>query len=394
MISLLLPVIYIAFISLGLPDALLGSAWPIMGPELKVPLSYAGIVSMIIAGCTIVSSLNSDCLNRRFGTGLVTTISVATTAVALLGFSFSSNFVAICIWAIPYGLGAGAVDSALNNFVALHYKSRHMSWLHCFWGVGASIGPYVMGFFLTKAVGWRGGYRAISIIQIALTFVLIATLPLWKKQVDATKKFYSDSGEEVIPVKHTLSSIFKIRGVPLILFSFFGYCAMESSTGLWASSYLVKYRGIEPEIAARFSSLFYLGITGGRFLNGFVANRAGDRNMIRVGIFTAIVGIVMVALPLKIDFIALAGLIIIGLGCAPIYPSIIHATPSNFGRENSQAIVGVQMASAYTGSTFMPPIFGVIASHTGLGLYPLFLMCFAVIILLGTESLNKMKKKR
>ena len=397
MISLLLPVIYIAFISLGLPDSLLGSAWPIMGPDLNAPLSYAGIASMIIAGCTIISALLSDRLTRKLGTGGVTAISVALTAIALAGFSFAPNFAVICLWAIPYGLCAGSVDAALNNFVALHYKARHMSWLHCFWGVGASIGPYIMGFFLTKEISWHGGYRCISTIQVALTAVLILSLPLWKKQIQATKEsLKNENGEssEVVPKKHTLSSIIKIPGVPLILISFFGYCSMEGSTGLWASSYLVKYRGIEPEIAASFASLFYLGITFGRFLNGFIAEKAGDRRMIRIGLATAITGIILVALPVSTNALVLAGLIVIGLGCAPIYPSIIHATPANFGRENSQAIVGVQMASAYCGSTFMPPLFGLIAGHTGLWIYPLFLSVFAVIILTGTEALNRMKKAK
>lgn len=397
MISLLLPVIYIAFISLGLPDSLLGSAWPIMGPDLNAPLSYAGIASMIIAGCTIISALLSDRLTRKLGAGGVTAISVALTAIALAGFSFAPNFAVICLWAIPYGLGAGSVDAALNNFVALHYKARHMSWLHCFWGVGASIGPYIMGFFLTKEISWHGGYRCISTIQVALTAVLILSLSLWKKQIQATKEsLKNENGDssEVVPKKHTLSSIIKIPGVPLILISFFGYCSMEGSTGLWASSYLVKYRGIEPELAASFASLFYLGITFGRFLNGFIAEKAGDRRMIRIGLATAITGIILVALPVSTNALVLAGLIVIGLGCAPIYPSIIHATPANFGRENSQAIVGVQMASAYCGSTFMPPLFGLIAGHTGLWIYPLFLSVFAVIILTGTEALNRMKKAK
>lgn len=395
MLSLLLPIIYVAFISLGLPDSILGAAWPVMSRDLNSPLEAAGIVSMIIAGGTIVSSLMSDRANKKFGTGLVTAISVAMTALALMGFSFAPSFIFLCIWAIPYGLGAGAVDAALNNFVALHYKARHMSWLHCFWGVGASCGPYIMASFLLKESSWHGGYRTISLIQIVLTAILFFSLPMWKITKKTSDQASDDekSDDSFASKPKPLSYILKIKGVPFILLAFFGYCAMETTTGLWAASYLVNYRGIGPETAARFASFFYLGITGGRFLNGFIAEKLGDRRMIRVGVAIAVTGIFLVALPLGSDIPALAGLIIIGLGCAPIYPSVIHSTPANFGAENSQAIVGVQMASAYTGSTFMPPLFGLLASHTGIFLYPFYLVIFAFVILFGTEILNKTKSR-
>ncbi len=395
MVSLLLPIIYVAFISLGLPDSLLGAAWPVMGKALNAPLSAAGIVSMTIAGGTIVSSLSSDFVTRKFGAGLVTAVSVLTTAVALAGFSLAPNFLILCLWAVPYGLGAGAVDAALNNFVALHYKARHMSWLHCFWGVGATTGPCVMAYFLTRPISYHGGYRAISILQIVLASLLFLSLPLWKKMSQGSSQIQDNPSEQGQKEKgRSLSSIIKIKGVPLILMAFFGYCALETTTGLWAASYLVNYRNIEPELAARFASFFYLGITGGRFLNGFVAEKAGDKNMIRIGVLTALAGIVMAAIPLGSNNLALAGLIIIGLGCAPIYPSVIHSTPENFGAENSQAIIGLQMASAYTGSTFMPPVFGFVASRAGLQLYPFYLALFAALIYFGTEALNKSVKNR
>ena len=392
MLSVLLPVIYIAFISLGLPDSILGAAWPVMGAELNAPLEACGMISMIIASGTIVSSLMSDRLTGRFGAGLVTSVSVALTAAALFGFSIAPNYPALCLLAVPYGLGAGAVDSALNNFVALHYRARHMSWLHCFWGVGASAGPYIMAFCLAGKAGWHGGYRSISFIQVILTALLFFTLPLWKK-VSAQSK--SDSASEEIESKSRkkLSEVLKIRGVPFILLAFFCYCAMELSTGLWASSYLVSFRNVEPQIAARFASFFYLGITGGRLLNGFIAEKLGDRNMIRIGTCTAAAGIIMILLPFSVNYFAFAGLIVTGLGCAPVYPSIIHATPENFGRSNSQAIVGLQMASAYTGSTLMPTFFGVLASKTGIGIYPLYLIIFAFVILAATEKLNRMLGK-
>lgn len=374
MYSLLLGIIYLAFISLGLPDSLVGSAWPVMHGELGVPVSYAGILTMLIAGGTIVSSLMSDRVTRKFGAGLVTAVSVFMTAAALFGFSISHSFVALCLWAIPYGLGAGAIDAALNNYVALHYASRHMSWLHCFWGVGAAISPYIMSFCLTNGYGWNSGYRSVSLIQMVLTAVLFISLPLWKKREAAE--------ETETPTKALgLSQALKIKGVPYVLLAFFAYCALEASTGLWASSYLVEYKGVSAETAARFAALFYLGITFGRFLCGFVAERCGDRKMIRLGIWGALLGILLVLLPLPVDMFALAGLIVIGFGCAPIYPAIIHSTPVNFGKENSQAIIGIQMASAYTGSTFMPPLFGVISDYLGIGMYPLFLLVFTVLML-------------
>lgn len=383
MYSLLLAIIYIAFISLGLPDSLLGSAWPVMHEGLGVPVSYAGAVTMIIAGGTIVSSLSSDRLTRKFGTGLVTAVSVLMTALALFGFSVSGEFWMLCLWAIPYGLGAGAVDAALNNYVALHYASRHMSWLHCFWGVGASISPYIMSFALAGGHGWSSGYRYVSIIQIVLSVCLFASLPLWKQS-------HTQKTEEKVEAKAlSFGQMLKIPGVVSVLILFFGYCALEQTTGLWASSYLVDYRDVSAETAAQFASLFFLGVTFGRFLCGFVADRLGDRTLIRVGILTAAVGVVLVLLPVQVDLSALAGLIIIGFGCAPIYPSIIHATPFNFGKENSQAIIGIQMASAYVGATFMPPLFGVVASYVGICLYPLYLMVFAVLMLILSESLNR-----
>lgn len=383
MYSLLLLIIYMAFISLGLPDSLLGSAWPVMQVQLNAPLSYAGIISMIIAAGTIVSSLLSDRLTKKLGTGLVTTVSVLMTAVALFGFSVSGSFWMLCVWAIPYGLGAGAVDAALNNFVAVHYASRHMSWLHCFWGVGAAASPYIMSYCLINGLGWNNGYKAVSVIQIILTAVLFISLPLWRKQRNSLP-----GGHNPAPALR-LPQILRIKGVKFILFAFFGYCALETTTGLWASSYLVSGRGISSETAAKYASLFYLGITFGRFLCGFIADRIGDRKMIYAGIVIIFVGIAAIWMPVRTDWVCLYGLIMIGLGCAPIYPSIIHSTPGNFGVENSQAIVGVQMASAYTGSTFMPPLFGWIASNIDVNLYPAFLLIFAVLMLVMVAALNK-----
>ncbi|MBQ8836924.1 MAG: MFS transporter [Clostridia bacterium] len=383
MFSLLLAIIYMAFISLGLPDSLLGSAWPILYTELSVPMSFAGIVTMIISGCTIVSSLASDKVTRRFGTGTVTAVSVLMTTAALLGFSVSDKFWMLCVFAVPYGLGAGAIDAALNNYVAVHYSARHMSWLHAMWGVGVTISPYIMSACLTGGHGWQSGYRTVSVIQAVLTLCLFLSLPLWKKRQSTSAETEKKPREK---------NVFKIKGVTAVLICFFGYCALESTAGFWASSYLVVARGIDENTAARFAALFYLGITVGRFLCGFVADKLGDRMLIRIGLAVISVGIVCVGLPLGIDAVALAGLVVIGFGCAPIYPSIIHSTPHNFGEENSQKIVGIQMASAYVGSTVMPPLFGAICELLPMSVYPAYLAIFAVLMIVMSEKLNRLVK--
>ena len=385
---MLLAIIYIAFISLGLPDSLLGAAWPVMYGELGVPISYAGIVTMIIAAGTIVSSLLSDWLMRKVGAGVITAVSVFMTAAALFGFSASHSFLLLCLWAVPYGLGAGAVDAALNNYVALHFSSRHMNWLHCFWSVGAAASPYIMSYCLTGGFGWNNGYRSVAVVQTILTAALFLSLPLWKR-----RRLEGAEGESAAKAR-SLPRAVKIKGVPCVLIMFFGYCALEQAAGLWASSYLVQFRGVDTDTAAWSASLFYLGIAAGRFLCGFVAERLGDRRLIRIGILTMIGGVLLIALPVPYDAFTLAGLLIVGLGCAPVYPSVIHSTPANFGKENSQAIIGIQMASAYVGTTFMPPLFGLIAAHIHIGLYPAFLLALALLMLCMSEKLNRTVAKR
>ncbi len=404
MYSLLLAIIYIAFVSLGLPDSLIGAGWPVMQEDLAVPVAFAGIVTMIIAGGTILSSLASERLTRRFGAGLVTAVSVGLTAAALVGFSVSGSFWMLCIWAIPYGLGAGAVDAALNNYVALHYAARHMNWLHSFWGVGASISPFIMSYALTSGLGWSSAYRIVGLIQAVLTFLLIASLPLWGKVNGMRPAVHGLEGDDAHTAEpepsgrgsaHVpLAQALRIPGVVSVLIAFFAYCALESTSILWASTYLVSNRGVAPAIAAAFASLFLLGITGGRFLAGFFADRAGDRQLIRGGFVTVGVGVVMVALPLETDVIALVGLVVAGLGCAPIYPAIIHSTPVNFGRRNSQAIIGIQMAAAYTGSTLAPPLFGIASTWAGMSIFPLFLAALAILGLVMSERLNALLAHR
>lgn len=386
MLSLLLAIIYISFISLGLPDALLGSAWPAMYKEMQVPISSAGMVSMIIAGGTIISSLNSDRFIKKIGTGKLTAISVGMTAVALWGFSTSHSFLVLCAWAIPYGLGAGSVDAALNNFVALHYKAKHMSWLHCFWGIGATLGPYLMGYFLTVGMKWNMGYFTISVIQIVLTGILIISLPLWKKNDTA----FSEENEETKSL--SMKELLKISGAKPTLVAFFCYCALEATTGLWGSSYLVMEKGITAETAAKWISLFYFGITFGRFLSGFLAIKLSNKNMVRIGQGVAFLGITVLLLPVGIYGLC-AGFILIGMGCAPIYPCLLHETPENFGKDLSQAIMGMQMACAYVGSTFMPPLFGLIAEYIDIKLYPFYLVIFVIVMIIMVEMVNRIKNK-
>ena len=380
MFSLLLALIYVSFISLGLPDSLLGSAWPQMQESLGVSLSLGGVISFLITASTILSSLMSHRVIQRFGTGGVTMCSVAMTALALLGFSLSDSFLVLCLWAIPYGLGAGSVDAALNNFVALHCKAKHMSWLHCFWGIGATGGPYIMGLCLSRGMGWQAGYRTISFLQMALTLILLLSLPLWKKQ-----ELPLSGGETVRPQTPQWRKLLKRPGVKAALTAFFFYSALELTTGLWGSSYMVAVRGISPETAAKWISLFYLGITAGRFFSGFLTLRFSDDTMVRLGEGTAIVGIILLLLPLHNLFLCV-GLILTGLGCAPIYPSLLHATPQRFGKSLSQSLMGTQMAISYLGSTTMPPVSGFLSEKISMGLYPVLLLVFALCMTILTEK--------
>lgn len=389
MIHLLLAIIYLSFISLGLPDGMLGSAWPSMYPEFDVPVSYAGLLAMFISAETVVSSLWSDRLTKKFGTGKVTAVSVGMTAVGLLGFSVSGSMWMLFLWAIPYGFGAGSVDASLNNYVALHYESRHMSWLHCMWGLGASVGPYIMSFALTNGHGWNMGYRYVGIIQIVLTIVLVFSLPMWKRPQDAV-----NGATDVVSDKPlTLKEIFRVVGVKEVMVVFFCYCALEQTTGLWASSYLVLHRGVTAEKAASYASLFYVGITIGRAISGFITMKLNDRNMIRLGQGIILTGLLVLFVPTSIDAVSLVGLVLVGLGCAPIYPCVIHSTPEYFGADKSQAIIGVQMASAYVGSCVAPPVFGWIANHVSIVWYPVYLLISLVVMFALHEKLCRVKMK-
>lgn len=388
MTHLLIIIIYLAFISLGLPDAVFGGSWPTVYQEFGVPVSFAGIVTVIISVGTIFSSLLSDRMTYKLGTGKVTALSVAMTAVALFGFSMSHSFIELCLWSIPYGFGAGGVDASLNNYVAVHYSSRVMSWLHCMWGVGAMTGPYVLGFVLTNGGVWNTGYLVIAILQVALTIVLFVSLPLWKKR----EVIVDEEGAEIQAQSLSMKEILSIKGAKDIMLAFFCYCALEQTAGLWASSYMVLHKGVPEVTAASYASMFFIGITVGRFFSGFLTVKFNDKQMIRMGMAILAVGVLVLFLPMS-EYVTLAGFVFIGIGCAPIYPCIIHSTPDIFGADRSQAIVGVQMASAYIGSLVMPTLFGVIANHVTVSLLPIYLCVIFVIMFIMYERLVRNTSK-
>ncbi|WP_050183522.1 MFS transporter [Domibacillus robiginosus] len=392
----LLVIIYLAFISLGLPDSLLGAAWPVMQADYGAPLEAAGFLFMMIAGGTIVSSLASGKILKRFGTGKVTLVSCFMTAGALLGFHFAPSLIWFIVWTIPLGLGAGAVDTGLNNYVAAHYKAHHMSWLHCFWGVGATLGPIIMAQFISGQHSWRSGYFAIAGIQFALVVILFLTLPLWTRAaknshvasngaLEDSKDVFDDEGaEQVKPLQ--------IKGVTFALVSFLFYCGAEATVGLWGSSFLVNIKELPAATAAQWVSLYYAGITIGRFITGFITFKVSNRTLIRIGQIIALAGAALLFLPLPAIF-SLAGFIMVGFGLAPIFPCMLHETPIRFGRKHSQTIMGYQMAVAYTGSTFMPPLLGFMASHSTIGIFPLCIVVFVAGMFLSSEKLNRLLKK-
>lgn len=375
----LLMMIYLSFISLGLPDSMLGSAWPAMNVSLNAPLWGAGLVQMLISFCTIISSLNSAKLIRRFGTGKLTAISVATTALALLGFSLAKNYAFLMLMAVPLGLGAGAVDAGLNNYVALHCEAKHMSWLHCFWGVGTIIGPMILSAVLRVGGSWATGYRAVGLIQCAVSALLFATLGMWKRGNIQQEEY----GAKALSVWEVLS----LPGAKAGMVTFLCYCAVESTLGLWGATYISQVRGVDEATAASFGAMFYIGITVGRAISGFMALKLLPKQMVRVGQALLALGCIFMMIPAGSTLSGI-GLVVCGLGCAPIYPNIIQDTPVNYGTENSQAAIGVQMAFAYVGSTFLPSIFGALAGVGGYGLLPYFAIsiCVLMTVLFGIQK--------
>ncbi|TQR96682.1 MFS transporter [Paenibacillus ottowii] len=394
-------IIYLAFISLGIPDSLFGAAWPVMWPELGADFGSAGIVSMVVAGGTIVSSLASGTIIEKIGTGKITLMSCFLTAGALLGFSFAPSLFWLVLLAIPLGLGGGAVDAALNQYVATHYKAHHMSWLHCFWGVGATMGPIIMSFYISNHNSWRSGYTAVSMIQWGLVIILLITLPLWKRVnaiqdsiISEAQSDYSQMDHNIAQVENTpKQNLIRMKGVKNTLVAFLFYCGVEATVGLWGASFLVGARNILAETAAGWVSLYYGGITVGRLITGFVTLKINNRILIRIGQLTAVAGGLILLLPLPVAFL-LPGFILIGLGLAPIYPGLLHETPTRFGKENSAKLMGYQMAVAYTGTTLLPPIVGLIASQVSIHFFPVAVLVFLLFMLLSSEQVNRILKKR
>ncbi len=385
MTTLLLIIIYIAFISLGLPDSMLGAAWPTVRTDLSLPMAGAGLISMIISCGTIISSILSGKLIQKLGTGKLTLISVFMTAVALLGFSFSPNYVWLCLLAIPLGLGAGAVDAALNNFVALYFSARHMSWLHCFWGLGATAGPAIMSVSISHNGSWQKGYLSVAIIQIFLVIILLVSLPLWR--------LFGENGHESIIVENQNQYVFQLPGMRSALLGFFCNSALEATTGLWGATYLVQTKGVSADVAAGWISVYYFGITIGRLVNGFITAKWSNPTLIRSG--QSIIGIGAILLLISNQtYVNLLGLILIGMGCAPIFPSMLHETPVRFGKNNSSKLMGVQMAFAYTGAMLVPPVIGVLSSVVGIQFYPIFIIVLLIVMIVGSEKINKIVARR
>lgn len=395
MTTILLIIIYLAFISLGLPDSLLGAAWPVMQTDLGAPLETAGLLSMTIAGGTILSSLVSGKVLKRFGTGKVTAVSVLMTAGALLGFQFAPSVVWFMVFAIPLGLGAGAVDAGLNDYVSLHYKAHHMSWLHCFWGVGATLGPIIMAQFISGQGSWRNGYFTIAAIQFGLVILLFLTLPLWNKVKNNSPQTVQIEEPQSVTLEEDAKEVKPLqkKGVKLALASFLFYCGVEATVGLWGSSFLVNIKGLSAATAAHWVSMYYGGITIGRLVTGFITFKMTNRNLIRMGQIIALTGAVILFLPLPTTF-SLVGFIIVGLGLAPIFPCMLHETPARFGKKHSQTIMGYQMAVAYVGTTFLPPLLGYIASQSTIGIFPIAMVLFVAVMLLSSEKLNSLLNKK
>ena len=378
----LLVIIYVSFISLGLPDSVLGSVWPQMQPDLHAGVALAGYISMTITAGTVVSSILSDRLVRRFGVGRVTAVSVLMTAAALLGFALSPGVPWLFAFAVPLGLGAGSVDVALNNFVALRYEARHMSWLHCFWGIGASTGPMIAAAALRAGGSWRTGYGLIAALQGALCIALFCALPLWRRAGDSAQ--VSAAAAQTEPP----ARLPRTRGTLPLMLGFLFYCAMENTGGLWGATFIHDRYALAPSDAALTSTLYFSALTLGRIAAGFAASRWQDRRLIRIGLCISAAGLLLVLSAGQAE-LAMGGIFLMGFGFAPVYPAMLHATPTYFGPELSQRVMGLEMAFAYVGSTCFPPLFGALADRVGTGIYPGFLLICLLLAAMGTETVNR-----
>lgn len=375
--SLLLGVIYLIFISLGLPDSLLGSGWPTMQVDFGVPSSYAGYISMMISCMTVISALLSPRMIRKFHTKWIVIASIGLTVLGLIGFSVASRYWMLLMIAVPYGLGAGAIDASVNHYVANHYRSSVMNFLHCFYGVGAVISPYIMSQAL-KFARWNEGYRWTAYIQLGILIACVLSLPLWKQNESKS----AEENHESAGIWETL----KVPGMLLTLIAFFAYSSGEATCFLWTPSY---FAGTKPDLSAEtvasFGSLIFGGLMLGRLISGFISNKLGDRKLIRIGIAVELLGILLVFLPVRGYIAAAIGFVVVGTGMGPVYPAVQHMAPENFGKKYSAAAIGMQMAAAYIGSTFMPMVFGQIQQKLGIDIMPAYLLIFAAVSLAMLE---------
>ena len=388
MATLLLIVIYIAFVGLGIPDSLFGTAWPAIYTELGLPVSAASSVTLLVSGGTVMASLCSARLLHRFGTAAVTAASTCLTAAALLGFSLSNRLGWLCLFAIPLGLGAGAVDTALNHYVSLHYKALHMNFLHCAYGVGVSLSPYLMSFFIRAEGGWRAGYRSAFWIQAAIAMVTVLSLPLWKRAHADDESHVGEEKSKPLGFR----ALLRLPGVRYAWLMFTGSCAIEYTCGVWGSTFLVSSKGLAVERAAWIVVFYYVGMTLGRFLSGILSVRLSGWRLIFLGQGAILTAIIMLLLPLP-PAVAGTGLFFAGLGVGPLFPNLIHLTPANFGREASQSVMGSQMAAAYLGIMLVPPVFGFLAQKIGTWIFPVFLLLLFVILITSTLLLVRALKR-
>lgn len=386
MATVILLVIYIAFIGLGIPDSLFGTAWPAIYPEFGADVGSAGFVTLIISGCTVISSLFAARIINRFGVGIAAAFSTALTAAALLGFSLSNSLYVLCLLSVPLGLGAGCIDSGLNNYVALHYKASHMSFLHCFYGIGVTLSPYLMSLALAGGQ-WRRGYRFAFYIQLAITVVLLIAIPFWDGA--SRKDEFSEASVRTLKI----SEMLKMPSVRASSFVFFGSCALENVCGTWSSTYLVNTKGMTADTAALLVMLYYAGMAAGRFLSGVLACRMSCRRIIKIGQSVVLLAIIMLFLPLPREFSG-AALFMIGIGNGPLFPNMVHLTPKNFGAEISQSVMGMQMAVAYLGIMSMPLLFGFIAGRLSSAAFPYFISAMYLILIVSGVMLEKILKSK
>ncbi len=389
MATLLLIIIYIAFIGLGIPDSLFGPAWPGIYTEFNLPISFANFITVICPCGTILSSFISAKLIEKLGTSKVCLISTLTTALTLLGFSFSPNIWVMCLLSLPLGLGAGAIDVALNNYVALHYSATHMSFLHCFYGIGVTLSPYIMSAVISTKAGWRGGYKIAFGLQLLISLILLLSLPLWGKVKHKTTYPESEEAHNALGFTETL----KLPGVKSTCMLFFSSCAIEFMCGNWGSTYLVEHKHLTADIAARIITFYYIGIALGRFLSGVLAAKISCEKIVKIGQCVLGVAIMILLIPGPVYF-SIAGLFLVGLGNGPLFPNLNYLTPQNFGEKFSQSVVSVQMCSSYVGILVGPFIFSLIGQTVGMVAFPFYILALFCVMAGAAITFNRFKKTK